>query len=68
MGVLIDSDEIKEAKNDRDIIQHFTIENFLCISLWNEMITAEGNALVQATKDHSIIVAKRLTIKSYGSN
>ncbi|GAA0175086.1 hypothetical protein LIER_28337 [Lithospermum erythrorhizon] len=69
MGVLIDYDEIKEAKNGRDTVQHFTIINPekipLCISLWNEAITTEGNALIQATKNHSVIVAKRLAIKSY---
>ncbi|GAA0187289.1 hypothetical protein LIER_34577 [Lithospermum erythrorhizon] len=72
MGVLIDADEVKEAKNDRDTVQHFTIMNPMkipfCISVWNEMIPAVGNGLVQAAKNHSVVVAKRLAIKSYRTN
>ncbi|GAA0172779.1 hypothetical protein LIER_41400 [Lithospermum erythrorhizon] len=37
----------------------------ICVSLWNEMIDSMGHVLVEAARSNSVIVAKRLAIKSF---
>ncbi|GAA0183226.1 hypothetical protein LIER_30682 [Lithospermum erythrorhizon] len=66
MGIMIDADEIKQVKYGQNNVQHFTFVDSdkipICVTLWDEMITFEGHALLEAARNNSVIVAKRLAI------
>ncbi|GAA0150645.1 hypothetical protein LIER_09538 [Lithospermum erythrorhizon] len=69
MGIIIHAFESKQINYGQDNVQHFTFVDIekipICVSLWNEMITSESQTLLEAARNHSVVVAKRLAIKSY---
>ncbi|GAA0147926.1 hypothetical protein LIER_36614 [Lithospermum erythrorhizon] len=68
MGIIFHFKGVKQI-NEMTNVQNFTVVNtetmLICVSLWNEMIDSMGHVLVEVVRSNSVIVAKRLAIKSF---
>ncbi|GAA0160264.1 hypothetical protein LIER_39009 [Lithospermum erythrorhizon] len=68
MGIIFHFEGVKQI-NEMTNVQNFTVVNTekmsICTNLWNEMIDSVGHVLVEAARSNSVIIAKRLAIKSF---